>query len=113
MAQNDHQSHTIPHLHVDQHEHHANTENLGSAQEILQSNWLGIEEVSSHDLSLNTEHDSEAHFHVHLHDYLVNNCTPSVSASRQHLPVSLEKTFRSLTHTPPVPPPDTKYKSLN
>lgn len=102
LAENDHQSHTIPHLHADQHIQHVHH---SSFDDIYQSSWVDLEKVSSQDLPSNTEHDSEAHFHVHLHAYLVNSSAPGTIASTRHLPVSLERTFRSLTYTPPVPPP--------
>lgn len=102
LAENDHQSHAIPHLHADQHLEHVHHSRF---KDIYQSSWIELEKFSEQDPALNTEHDSEAHFHVHLHAYLVNSCVPSTIASGHLLPISLEKTFRSLTYTPPVPPP--------
>ena len=107
LAKNDHQNHAIPHLHANlpaqhvhsQHTHHSHFDNID------QSSWIERDNPSEHAPSIQTEHDNETHFHVHLHAYLVNSTLPSIIASGHLLPFSLEKTFQSLTYTPPIPPP--------
>ncbi|TQV87046.1 hypothetical protein [Aliikangiella coralliicola] len=91
MAESDHASHNIPHLHLDI-----------SYQSDALSSWGELDQNSPDSPS---EHSVDKHFHIHLHIFLLSNEIAEFNRRFSSPPVFFESRLTSLTHTPPVPPP--------
>ena len=99
MADSDHASHNIPHLHLDK-------DNDNSWMAPSRFSWNeSIEQETKPNDNQSSEHSSEHHFHIHLHAYLVSNETYNIEQVPDEQPVGYNFPISSLSYSPPVPPP--------
>ena len=88
-ADSDHDSHTVPHVHMDM-----NTDtDIGNAE-----NLAGRDENSD-------DHSHENHFHTHLHAFITSNNLSHFEQRFSEKPLVFMAQLSGLIHTPPVPPP--------
>ncbi len=94
FTESDHGAHNVPHVHFDTESHQQkqitavkNNQNSGISEE-------------------NSEYENHEHFHVYLNAYVKSDDYDYFHIRSSERPFSFSKVLISLTHTPPVPPPN-------
>ena len=84
-ADSDHDSHTVPHLHMD-------------IKSDVVDNLTDTEDKTD-------EHSYENYFHIHLHAFITSNNLNHFEQRFSDKPLIFIAQLNGLIHTPPVPPP--------